>query len=89
MIIDTIKLTSKSQGSFTKAVREFLALEPGDQIDYVLEDGKIMIQKHQEKNFDRKAFIKETMAYKATYGDLSTQALLDEDWVNEEWEMLE
>jgi bifunctional DNA-binding transcriptional regulator/antitoxin component of YhaV-PrlF toxin-antitoxin module len=89
MILDTVKLTSKWQATYTKAVREFLALEPGDEIDYVLENGKVTIQKHQKKTFDREAFIQETIAYKTAYGDVSTQALLDEDWSNEEWEIME
>ncbi len=44
MIIASGKLTSKSQTTIPKKVRDLLKLTPGDRFDYIEEDGKIVIK---------------------------------------------
>lgn len=43
------KLTSKSQVTIPKAVRERLGLRPGDEIEFVEDDGGFRVQKRPVK----------------------------------------
>ena len=40
----TATLTSKGQTTIPKAVRDYLGLHAGDRIDFVLLDGKVLLQ---------------------------------------------
>lgn len=40
----TSTLTAKGQTTIPKGVREFLGLQPGDRLDFVIEGGKVVLE---------------------------------------------
>jgi len=42
--VPTATLTSKGQTTIPKAVRDYLGLQLGDRIDFILLDGKVLLQ---------------------------------------------
>ena len=49
----TSKLTAKSQTTIPRAVRSALGVHPGDEIAYVIENGRVMVTKAPGKNLAR------------------------------------
>ena len=48
------KLTSKGQVTLPKAARDALALKPGDEVEFTMDDGKLVLRKVAgESPFDR------------------------------------
>lgn len=48
---ETAKLTSKSQCTVPKSVRDYLGLKPGDEIDFVKDaEGRLIVKRHIEGN---------------------------------------
>jgi antitoxin PrlF len=45
----TSKLTSKAQTTIPQAVRAALGVHPGDEIAYVIEDGRVLVTKARPK----------------------------------------
>lgn len=45
MMIHVSKLTSKSQSTLPKAVRETLGVGPGDSLLYRVEEGRVVVEK--------------------------------------------
>ena len=43
------KITSKGQVTIPKAVRDRLGLRPGDEIDFVEDDGVVRVRKHIDR----------------------------------------
>jgi antitoxin PrlF len=43
------KLTSKAQTTIPQAVRTALGLKPGDEIAYVIEDGRAVLTRFEDK----------------------------------------
>ncbi len=44
----TSKLTAKAQTTIPQAVRTALRLKPGDELAYVIQDGRVILSKAQE-----------------------------------------
>lgn len=72
----TTRLTSKGQVTVPKHVRDELRLKPGDEVEFVEEDGHIRIRKH----FDREAFEKALDKWTGVIdlGNKSVDELIDE-----------
>jgi antitoxin PrlF len=45
----TSKLTAKAQTTIPQAVRTALRLKPGDELAYVIQDGRVILSRVQER----------------------------------------
>ena len=71
------RVTSKGQITIPKAVREKLGVKPGDEVDFVSENGSVIMRKH----FDAEAFDAALRKWSGYLGDLkgrSVDDLIDE-----------
>lgn len=41
------KVTSKGQITIPKTIRDALGLEPGDEVEFVQEDGEFVVRRHE------------------------------------------
>jgi antitoxin PrlF len=48
----TSKLTSKTQTTIPRPVREALNLHAGDELEYRLEEGRVILAKHNAESVD-------------------------------------
>jgi len=83
MSVSTITLTSKGQGTFTKDVREALGVSYGDKVDFVIENDKVYVQKHEPlSDFQLKA-----RQYAQKHQPHASNEV-DDVWLNDKWEEL-
>ena len=43
------KLTTKSQVTLPKPIRQYLGVGPGDEVAFVIEDGKVMVKVDEQR----------------------------------------
>ena len=63
-------LTQKSQVTVPKQIRIILGLKPGDEVDFNLEDGKVVVHKKHKKLLFEK--------WRGYLGRLKTHKLMEE-----------